>query len=78
MSMAEQVKANINTILMCATLGLLGWVTVTTQNTSVTIAKMASSIESITKDQDRSEREMAELRARISALELKVVVLMPK
>lgn len=75
MSMAETVKSNLNTFLMVATLGLLGWVANTAQSTSVEVGKLSTSMSNITREQDSVEREMIELRTRIAACEIALATL---
>lgn len=75
MGMAETVKSNLNTILMCVTLGLLGWVTKTTQDTSVQVAKQTAALESVMKTQSNTDRELLELRTRITSVEISLASL---
>lgn len=70
--MAESVKSNVNTILMVATLGLLGWVATTAQSTSVQVAKLTTSVESIVSTQTNADREVFELRRRIGEIEIRL------
>lgn len=78
MSMAETAKTNLNSILLMVTLGVLGWLGVTTQSTSVAVAGMASTLDSMAKEQGRTERDLLEIRARLNLLELQVAKLSPR
>lgn len=68
--MADTVKSNINTLLMVATLGLLGWVATTAQSTSVQVARLSTSVEQIVSTQNTSDRDVRDLREKIARIEL--------
>ncbi|EIQ01037.1 hypothetical protein OpiT1DRAFT_05601 [Opitutaceae bacterium TAV1] len=58
-------KANLNTILLTVMLGVMGWVGYTVQETS-------KQVSAITERVGFSDREIIELRTRMSQLELDV------
>lgn len=76
--MAETLKSNLNTVLMFVTLGVLGWLAVTAQNTAVSVAQISVSLDEMTKDLDRSEKQILVLDARLSLLERQVDKLTPR
>lgn len=62
------MRSNLNTILLAATLGLLGWIGLTTHETSKAVATLATV-------QQASDRDLLDLRARVAAVEIDIATL---
>lgn len=63
MSTVNFTAGNLNTVLLTIVLGVLSWVGLTTQQTSIAIAV-------ITEKNANHARELIELRARVAAVEI--------
>lgn len=68
MTESKTTAGNLNTILLAIVLGVLSWVGYTTQNTSVALAV-------VVEKNSNHDRELLDLRTRLSALEIQMVQL---
>ncbi len=74
MPAAEEKPAvvNLNTIMLAVVLGVLSWIGITTQNTSVAIAVIAEKTAGIAEKNSVQEREILALRSRMADVELAI------
>ena len=69
------MKTNLNTILLACLLGVMGWSAKTTFDMSREVSGITSSLVSGEKRDNAIERDMIELRARITACEIQLAAL---
>lgn len=68
--MSQDTRANLNTILLAVTIGLLGWIAFTTQETKVAIAELRGALSVAERSTSYLERELNDLRTRFNRFEL--------
>jgi hypothetical protein len=74
MRLRRENNVNLNTILLCCTIGLLGWLGTTTHNNAVTLATVSASMMPRVEIETKIESiktEIVQLQLRASALEMR-------